>query len=231
MGKEMKVIVFSLCVCIGLFSCTVPLDEEYLAPPQISVLEGTYDEPISVSLHHPDPYAWLYYTVDGSDPVASGYPFYSEGILLEYPCTLSACAAKGDMYSSVVSAQYRFSFRIAWMGRMPEVLQSVQNAGSVSSGCSLFLRQNFGGYMGENVYASRFEFPEGGDAVYELAAYQDGEYSIFDEDRNLVGEITLGSSFSETLLPGDVRYLIAVQGLLCYYGPKAFFEVRIYLTS
>ncbi|HOV62445.1 MAG TPA: chitobiase/beta-hexosaminidase C-terminal domain-containing protein [Spirochaetia bacterium] len=230
MGKEMKVIVFALCVCIGLFSCTAPLEEQ-LVPPQISVPEGTYDEPISVTLHHPDPYAWLYYTVDGSDPVAEGSPYYGGGILLQDACTLSACAAKGDMYSPVVSAHYRFSFRVAWMGRKPEDLQSVQNAGSVSSGCGLFLRQNFGDYLGEDVYASRFEFPEGGDVVYELAEPEDGSYSILDEDGNLIGEITSESSFSETLLPGDIRYLMALQGSEYYYGPRAFFEVRIYLTS
>ncbi|MFA5006606.1 MAG: chitobiase/beta-hexosaminidase C-terminal domain-containing protein [Candidatus Izemoplasmatales bacterium] len=80
------------------------------ASPTLSVPSGTYDEPVEVSITHPDADAVIRYTLDGSAPTAHS-PAYDGPITIVADVTVRAVAiVAGGAPSAVVEATYEVAF-------------------------------------------------------------------------------------------------------------------------
>lgn len=79
------------------------------APVTSSHISGEYDEKIDVTLSCDTVGAEIYYTLDGSDPIANGI-LYQDPFTLANDKTVRAVAKKDDSYSEISSFYYLFSF-------------------------------------------------------------------------------------------------------------------------
>ena len=192
---------------------------------------GLYNRPVFLTLHHDDSYAWIYYTTDGTDPAVQGRSYYGGKINLENQTTVRAVAKKSQIVSEEVSAEYLFSFRVAYMGDLPEILSDARDAGELLPGSGILLRQNFRSVFGSDIYLSRIEIPEGGEVFYSISEFQEGEFGVLDGQGTLISNFTNKDPFAETVPGGTVRHVLAVQGSRYYIGPNARFEISAFLKN
>ena len=78
-----------------------------LSAPWISPDDGTFGEPIEVSMRCSDSQAKIYFTTDGSEPTESS-SLYSSPFMVSDDMTIKAIAVKGSAVSSVSTATYKF---------------------------------------------------------------------------------------------------------------------------
>jgi N-acetylneuraminic acid mutarotase len=124
MGKRGKRIISILSSLLSLLLLSCPPStspdapggstEETLEACSLSEAGGKKTDPFSLSISNPDSGATIWYTLDGSSPVAGSSLQYSSALSVWHSCTVKAIASKSGMNNSPEASE---AYHFLWTSR------------------------------------------------------------------------------------------------------------------